>query len=222
MSRHQPADMDEAIDRAVRRMVAVAPRPGLDGRVRARLAAAAPARRVTGLRLAPAVVALAIVVLILNTLPRERREDAGAAAVHRSDASAAPPQSWTVVPRQSQEAVPEAEVAASSEPPAAGVAAARHAAPPPHDRPVEAAANPRDDTAPLPIPSPAGAPSTGRAFAATPRIAAGTAVEAEPGAAAEVPIADAAPGRLTITPLSVTPLQITPIEIAPIDVDRHP
>ncbi len=213
MSRHQPADMDEAIDRAVRRMVAVAPRPGLDGRVRARLAAA-PARRVTGLRLATAVAALAIVVLILTTLPRERREDAGAAAVHPSDASAAPP--------QSRSAAQQATVETPSAPPAAGVAAAGHAAPRSHDRPVEATANQRDDTAPLPIPSPAGAPSMGRAFAATPRIAAGTAVEAEPVAAAEAPIADAAPGRLTITPLSITRLHVPSIEIAPIDVDGHP
>lgn len=70
-----PSNLDEAIDRAVRRIVEVAPPPGLEGRVRARLAA--PVRRELPFSMGwAAAAAMLTLVLAAGVLLREQRDAA--------------------------------------------------------------------------------------------------------------------------------------------------
>ncbi len=106
MSNEQPSSrLDEAIDLAVRRIAAVDPEPGLAGRVRTRLAA--PSRHPPGFafRWAAAASVLAVVVLAVMTMPRERRGDPAGLATGAERAS-------RDVPRAAEPGAPRAAAAA--------------------------------------------------------------------------------------------------------------
>ncbi|MEP6592887.1 MAG: hypothetical protein ABJC51_04305 [Acidobacteriota bacterium] len=93
MSNQQsPSNLDEAIDRAVRRIVEVEPPPGLEGRVRARLAA--PVRRGLSVSMGWAAAAAMLTLMVAaGVMLREQRDAApGSPAVLSSRASGAPAQ----------------------------------------------------------------------------------------------------------------------------------
>lgn len=145
--------LDRAIDRAVRNMVHVDPRPGFRGRVFARLEAA-PARRAAWPQLTMAAGALALVLLAVFVAARASRWNAGGERVQHA-APAAQHAERTIAP---------------SAPPT--VAAPHAPARAPHvqrERTSRAAARSTREPIPLPrITNVFGTPSNGAAAASVP------------------------------------------------------
>ncbi len=252
MSNQQsPSNLDEAIDRAVRRIVEVEPPPGLEGRVRARLAA--PVRRGLPVSMGwAAAAAMVTLVLAGGVMLREQRDAApGSPAVLSSRAPGAPArESEEVVGAGASQAAPASRqmAAANAMRQPAGPAAA---APPPfeakaleadrHDgvemmalapvaAPAESApsisASALADTAAAARPSTtavaSGLASRSRAaVAATPVL--GTALDANEAAPATA-LTDKADGAATGSAdrLEISPLRLPPLRIEPLTIAPIP
>lgn len=211
-----PSNLDEAIERAVRRIVEVEPPPGLEGRVRARLAA--PVRRGLPVSMGwAAAAAMVTVLLAAGVMLREQRDGSVATAPPPLEAKA-----------RKADGPDEREMAALA---AGRGAAAALNLPPAESAPSRSASAVADTvTAARPFTTAvaSGLASRSRAaVAATPVL--GTALDANETAPATA-LTDQADGaatgsadRLEISPLRLPPLRVDPLTIAPIpDSDRQP